>query len=79
MRITIASLKGIQFEGEAAALNVKTTSGEITLLNHHRPLITVLEPGTATITMPDGGRRELPLGGGFLEMGTGNTLSVLMD
>ncbi len=79
MRLSIYSLKKIEFEGEATALTVKTTTGEITLLDHHVPLITLLAPHQATITTPDRSRTRLNISGGFLEMNRQNTLTVLAD
>jgi len=79
MLLTIASLKGKQFEGEVRSLNVPTTSGEITVLDHHRPLITLLGEGTATITAADGKEMAVPLKGGFLEMDAENHLKILID
>lgn len=79
MILRIISLQGIKFEGEAAGFNVKTSSGEITVLDHHRPLISVLTKGEAKIIKPDGGRENIAINSGFLEMGGKNSLSVLID
>ncbi len=79
MRITIASLKGVQFEGQAASLNVNTASGEITVLDNHRPLLTLLKPGAVIIGDRRGTRRELEIRGGFLEVGLKNELYLLAD
>lgn len=79
MRLTIASLKGIQFEGQAASLNVKTASGEITVLDHHRPLITVLKSGPVIIKDWSGETTRLEIRGGFLEVGQKNELYLLAD
>lgn len=79
MKLTILSLKGNQFDGEAAGLNVKTASGEITVLDHHRPLVTVLAAGEAKIIKPDGNREGVSINSGFLEMGPKNDLRVLID
>jgi F0F1-type ATP synthase epsilon subunit len=78
MRAKILSLKGTEFEGEIVSLNIKTTSGEITVLDHHLPLLTVLTKGNAVITMPDGSKKNLAIISGFLEVGKGNTLSALV-
>jgi len=78
MKITIYSLKGIKFEGEAQSLNVKTRSGEITVLNHHLPLITLLEKGSAKIGLEEG-VQEIEINSGFLEMDDRNNLSVLAN
>ena len=79
MKINILSLKGTQFEGDATALNVKTTSGEITVLDNHRPLMTILAPGEATVVLPSGERRAIPVRGGFLEVRENNELVALVD
>jgi len=79
MFLTIASLKGKQFEGEVRSLNIPTTSGEITVLDHHRPIITLLAAGAVTVTAVDGKETTVPLKGGFLEMDAENHLKVLID
>lgn len=78
MKLTVFSLKGIEFSGEVTGFNVKTTSGEITVLDHHRPLMTILSKGTAAILLPGETRKEIPVHGGFLEMSPSNELSVLL-
>lgn len=45
MKLSVYSLKNILFQGEAQLLNCKTVTGEITILDHHEPLITVLKEG----------------------------------
>ena len=79
MQIKIISLRGVQFEGEAVGLNVKTTSGEITILDHHRPIISSLIRGAAVIIGKDGNRQKMPIESGFLEMDRKNNLTVLAD
>lgn len=77
MKLTIYSLKGVEFEGVVSGFNVKTENGEITILNNHRPLITILKKGRAFILYNDNKREEIGLSGGFLEMTKGNELNVL--
>lgn len=79
MKISVLSLQGVEFEGEAAGFNVKTTSGEITVLGHHRPLVTILTKGTASIIKEDGSRIALEIKSGFLEMSPENELNVLIS
>lgn len=79
MKLTIYSLKGIEFEGEAASFNAKTQMGEITVLDRHRPLITILEKGVAKIGLPDQSIKNFEIKSGFLEMDDGNNLSILKD
>lgn len=78
MKLSIYSLKGVEFEGEAKGINVKTTAGEITVLDHHLPIISVLAKGRAII-FQNTEKREININGGFLEMAPGNHLSLLID
>jgi len=61
------------------SFNVKTKSGEITLLDHHRPLITLLEEGAAKIGLLDQSVRNFEIKSGFLEMDDHDNLSILAD
>lgn len=79
MKITIATLDGIAFEGEATACHVPTKSGEITVLDNHHPLVSLLAEGTAVVELPDGSRTEFPVQSGALEMTPENTLNVLLN
>ncbi len=78
MRAHIISLQGVEFEGEIVSLNAKTTSGEITVLDHHLPLITVLSKGKAVLTKRDGTKQLFEIQSGFLEVEKGNKLSALV-
>ncbi|MBI2610085.1 F0F1 ATP synthase subunit epsilon [Candidatus Giovannonibacteria bacterium] len=78
MKLTILSLKGKEFEGSIKAFNVKTQSGEITVLDNHLPIVTLLKKGTAVITKSDGSKENFQINSGFLELSE-NNLSVLVD
>lgn len=79
MRVKIYSLKGVEFEGDAISFNIKTKIGEITVMDHHRPLITSLVKGVAKIGLSSEETKEINISSGFLEMDDKNTLSVLAD
>ncbi|MBI5140373.1 MAG: F0F1 ATP synthase subunit epsilon [Candidatus Vogelbacteria bacterium] len=79
MYLRILSLRGVQYEGEVAGLSVKTLSGEITVLNNHRPLITSLKKGTAHIITSGGERKPIEISSGFLEKDANNKLNLLVD
>ncbi|HEY4518128.1 MAG TPA: hypothetical protein VJG48_00705 [Candidatus Paceibacterota bacterium] len=80
MKTKILNLKGILFEGEAKKVNVKTLSGEITLLDHHQPIISVLQKDSK-IWLEDASskRQDFAAQGGFLHLNGNNELSVLVD
>ena len=77
MKLSIISLTGIEFDGEATSLNLKTTSGEITVLDNHRSLLTSLVSGRAVIIKKDGEKLYFDISSGFLEVGSGNQTTVL--
>lgn len=77
MHLNIISLKGVQFEGDAMSVNLKTTSGEITVLDNHRPLITQLAQGRAVIIKEDGSEFSLDIKSGFFEVSRKNEVTLL--
>ena len=79
MQLNVTSLKGQEYEGEIKSLNIKTTSGEITILDHHLPLVTVLVKGVAHIIDIKDNKRDLEIKSGFLEVSPANTVNVLID
>lgn len=79
MLLKILSLNKVEYEGEVAGLNVKTESGEITVLNGHRPLISALLPCTAQIMTKYNNKIPFNIKSGFLEVDGSNTLNLLVD
>ena len=58
-------------------ITLPTTTGEITVLNNHEPLFTLLKPGEVVIEH-DGKIRPLVISGGFLEI-AGSSAIILAD
>jgi F-type H+-transporting ATPase subunit epsilon len=79
MYLKVVSLKGIEFEGQIKSLNIPTQNGEITVLDNHRPIISVLKPGMAIITETNNEKKEVEINGGFLEVDDNNHLNVLIN
>jgi len=79
MKLSITTLQGIKFEGEINSVNLKTTSGEITVLDNHRPLITQLEKGEAIIVKENGDKINFNIEAGFLEIGEDNQATILTN
>ncbi len=79
MKLQVVSLKGVQYEGEAVSVNIKTTSGEITVLDNHRPMVTELAAGKAFVTKKDDEKLEFNIVSGFLEVGEDNRASLLIS
>jgi len=68
MKLSIYSLKNILFQGNASLLNCQTTTGEITVLDHHEPLITVLSAGVIRIIDEKEKERFFEVKSGFMEV-----------
>ncbi len=79
MNLKIYSLKGTLFDGVATKLTLPTTSGEITVLDHHRALISTLKKGTAKITDGKEQIKTIALAGGVLEVKPNNEVTVLVN
>lgn len=80
MFISVRSLDaGVVLEEEAVSLTIKTTSGEITILDSHRPLMTELVACEARVTKKDSSTERFAVKGGFLEVNRRNQVLVLLD
>jgi F0F1-type ATP synthase epsilon subunit len=79
MKVGIYSLKKILFEGDALSVNCKTAAGEITILDHHRPLISMLSPGAVKITDALKKDHYLNVSAGFLEVNSDNRAKFIVD
>ena len=79
MKLLVITLQGIKFDGEVSSVNLKTTSGEITVLDHHRPIVTQLVSGRAVVIKEDGEKLNFDIISGFLEVGNGNQVTILAN
>ena len=68
MKLSVYSLKNILFQGEALSLNCKTVMGEITILDHHETLITVLSAGILKVLDENKKEHFFEIKSGFLEV-----------
>ncbi|MEK7658649.1 MAG: F0F1 ATP synthase subunit epsilon [Patescibacteria group bacterium] len=79
MKLSVYSLKKVLFQGEARLLNVKTFSGEITVLDNHETLITVLSAGTMKVVDNKNGEHFFPINSGFLEVRENNEVRCIVE
>jgi len=82
MKLFIYSIKNVLFQGKASLLKCKTVSGEITVLDNHETLITVLAKGTMeAVEETESGpkRRFFPIKSGFLEVRAGNEARCIVE
>jgi F-type H+-transporting ATPase subunit epsilon len=79
MHLGIYSLEKVLYRGEASSVNCPTESGEITILNHHRPLISLLKKGIVKIVDEDTKEHYVPVASGFLEVRPGGQVRFLIQ
>jgi F0F1-type ATP synthase epsilon subunit len=79
MKLSVYSLKNILFQGDAKSLNVKTVMGEITVLDNHETLITVLSAGVVKIIDEKGMENFFEINSGFLEVKSGNEVRCIVE
>jgi F-type H+-transporting ATPase subunit epsilon len=79
MQLGVYSLQKVLYQGEATSVNCATRMGEITILDHHRPLISILAPGTMKIIDKEQKEHYIPVSSGFLEVRSGNEARFLVE
>lgn len=79
MKTSLYSLKKVLFQGESESLNCKTVMGEITILDNHEPLITVLASGLIKITDKEKKQHFFPITSGFLEVRPENEVRCIVE
>jgi ATP synthase F1 epsilon subunit len=79
MKLGVYSLQKVLFQGDAKSVNCNTRSGEVTILDHHEPLISILEKGTIKIVDNNGHESYIPVSSGFLEVDAGSQAKILIE
>ena len=68
MKLEVYSIEKTLFDGEVKSITLATTGGEITVLDNHLPLITIVKPGEIYYTDQQNKEDRLSLAGGILEV-----------
>lgn len=79
MKLSIYSLKKILFQGEAESLNCNTAMGEITVLDNHAPLVSVLKKGVIRVVDKNKEIKYIPVKDGFLEVRSGSEARCIVE
>jgi F-type H+-transporting ATPase subunit epsilon len=67
LRVSVISPEKILFEGEAESVIAPAYDGEVGILPHHAPMVTLL--GKGTLRLGEGGRAgRFNVSGGFLQV-----------
>ena len=67
IKLEIVTFERVAWRGEVLQATLPTTSGEITILPDHLPLVSVINPGVIEVKTADGQTEILSIGGGFVE------------
>ncbi len=79
MKLGIYNLKKVIFQGEIESLTLRTVAGEITILPHHRPLLTMFAEGVIKIVDSSHKEQFLPVVSGFLEVSSNNEVKCIVE
>jgi F0F1-type ATP synthase epsilon subunit len=79
MKLGVYSLRKVLFQGDAKSVNCNTRSGEITILDHHEPLISILTKGVIKITDANTEDHYIQTRSGFLEIDANNEAKMLVE
>ncbi|MDB5171025.1 MAG: atpC [Candidatus Saccharibacteria bacterium] len=79
----LVALSGIKFDEDVYEVTLPTLDGEIGVLQHHMPLVSVAKNGVIAVRRApkdtDAQREFFATNGGVIEVTTDNTLRVLVD
>jgi len=68
IKFEIVTPERVVFQKDILQISVPTTSGEITVLPDHIPLVSVLKPGVLELKLTDNSSEILSVSGGFIEV-----------
>ena len=78
IKFEIATPERVLMKEDILSVSVPTTSGEVTILPDHIPLISILKSGVLEIHLLNGGISLMSVSGGFLEV-LKNKIVILAD
>lgn len=78
MNFTIVKPDGIVYQDEVEKLTIPTEAGEITILDNHAPMVSVLKAGELIIHK-SGNIVNLSVAGGVIEIKPNNEISIMAD
>ena len=67
LRVSVISPEATLFDGEASSVVAPAFDGEVGILTHHAPMMTLLGRGTLRLAAP-GGEERFEVDGGFLQV-----------
>ncbi|HVV14970.1 MAG TPA: F0F1 ATP synthase subunit epsilon [Candidatus Paceibacterota bacterium] len=68
MKVVIAKVDEVYFDGEAQSLTAPGVEGEMTILGEHMPMVTTLKAGELIVRVKGEADKKFPVEGGVLEI-----------
>lgn len=78
-KLVISTPDGSVFDGEAAAIIVRGTEGELSVMAGHIPFITAVKPSKCKIVLHDESEKTATIGGGILTVQNNVTTLLCSD
>ena len=78
LKFKIATPERVVYEDEVKQVSIPTTTGEITILPNHIPLVSVIQAGEMKIVDKEG-EHVLAIASGFVEVRANNEVIILAD
>jgi len=75
----IAKPEGIVYEGQIEKVTIPTLSGEITVLENHAPLVSVLDTGEMIVHVSNKETVSISISGGILEIRPDSKVYIMAD
>ncbi len=79
MKLGVYTIEKSLYEGDVEEIIAMTTTGQISILANHIPLISRLIAGALVIKEQDGNEKKIDIGSGFLEVQPENKVVVIID
>lgn len=77
MKLSIYSIKQTILETEAEKVTLPAINGQITVLDHHLPMITLVNPGNVAYYTSQNQWQKIAFSGGIVEIRPGSELIFL--
>lgn len=74
----IATPEEVIYENDIFKISIPTTTGEITILPHHIPLVSIVQAGELKVT-DEMGEQVIAISSGFVEIKANNEVVILAD
>jgi F-type H+-transporting ATPase subunit epsilon len=78
MHVSLVAADRELWSGEATVVNARTLDGELGVMAHHTPIMSVLAPGQVDVRTVDDGHWVAAIDGGFISVAN-NRVSLLCE